>query len=250
MCNLATGLLVYGERDRNSAIELGIEGKRITIVGNAVGTNATVWDDQSSQEAFVRVQESAIAAERDGRLVLVHSGRLTESKRPEVLLEAVGLLRDKFPLVHLHVIGDGPCLPDLQRHENARYVTFHGPIYDSGRLQELIQSAAMVVSPFNMGLLALDALRAGVPVLLPDHPSSGPEVDALTIGVNAREFSAGDAASLADQATQWVRQARDISESDFVDARSQALKASEPARVAEALIQACVHATEAAVGGA
>lgn len=238
MARLATGLLVYGERDLDAVVSLGINRRRARIVGNAVQSNATLWSRDDSQRAFERMREAAASAKRDGLLVLAHSGRLTPSKRPEVLLEAIGILKKQFPAVHLHLIGDGPSMQSLKAHRNAGAVTFHGPVYDSDQLRSIIQSATLVTSPLNMGLLAIDALRAGVPVLLPDHPTSGPEVESLAIGVNARKFKAGDAASLCTEATHWVESAELIGNSEYVNARSLALQFWDPAQVARAILAA------------
>lgn len=238
MNRLATGLLVYGERDLEGAISLGLDRSRVTIVGNALESNANLWSEATSRRSFQRMQEAVESARRDGVLVLAHSGRLIASKQPEVLLDAVGILKADFPKTHLHLIGDGPALNDLRRHEYAADVTFHGAIYETEQLTAVLESAALIVSPYDMGLLALDALRAGIPVLLPDSPQSGPEVEALTIGVNARAFKAGDAASLAAEATRWIETADSITIAAYVSARSSALRFWDPSQVANAILRA------------
>lgn len=241
MNRLATGLLVYGEAAAEAARSLGTSARKVTIVNNASSSNRRYDNQQTGVQSHERAVAAVKHARETGELVLTFIGRLTPDKRLDVLFDALARLRDNYPSVTLHVVGDGPDRAALASHPASEHAQFHGWIYDSEKLEHLLKQTTMVVSPYLMGLLALDALRAGVPVLVPDNPLNGPEVEALTEGVNSLRFEAGNAASLAETAGRWVEDVHSsVSLDVFMAERTRALRRWEPAMVAERMMKAVV----------
>lgn len=237
MNRMSSGLLVYGEASAKGAQRFGTPPRKISIVHNANQSNADRWDTDSSRAAYRRTVENVQLAKEEGRIVLVHAGRLTPDKRPEVLLDALTPLRSRYSGVELHILGDGPSLEALTMHANSDLVSFHGAIYDELVKSKILSEATLVVAPYAMGLLAVDALRAGVPVLLPDNPMSGSEVEILTPRINAVTFEAGNPEALAAAVDEWLATSKEITEGEFVKARQEALMEWDSGAVAHAIIR-------------
>lgn len=237
MNRMSTGLLVYGRASAKGAKRFGTPADKIKIVGNAFESNADRWGAEDSVGAYRLMKERARLATEDGRIVLVHAGRLTRDKCPEVLLNALTPLRRRYSDVRLHILGDGPLLDRLVAHENSDLVEFHGAVYDQVTRDDLLSKATLVVAPYVMGLLAVDALRAGVPVLYPDNPLSGSEVEALTVGVNSVAFEPGNPRAVARAVDEWIALSGKVQESAFVEARQHALKGWDPSTVANAILR-------------
>ena len=237
MNRLCTGLLVYGNSSLRGATALGTPPSKVSIVHNAVESNALCSSAQQSKLAFAAIRAKAQRAAQTGEIELLFSGRLTAEKQVDVLLDALSIIQENFVRVRCHILGSGPMAPTLARHKNHDLVQFHGAVYDSQKKAEIFRQATLVVSPISMGLLAVDALRAGLPVLLPDNPNNGSEVEALEVGINALKFSPGDPRALAAAVSRWVEIAQLLDEQAYVEARTSALRVWDPAHVADSIVR-------------
>lgn len=107
----------------------------------------------------------------DGVLRLVHAGRLSREKSPDLAVAtAVELHRRGVPVL-LDVYGQGPLLPKLHRMAAGAPVRFHGHVADRQVLAERLAAAdvALSVCPGEtFGLSILEALAAGTPVVTAD----------------------------------------------------------------------------------
>lgn len=113
------------------------------------------------------VAGGARASRGGGGLVFV--GRLTPQKRVDLLLQAVGALPDGSP--RLTVVGDGPARKGLEALVGSLglsgRVTFTGRVEPAG-VAELLTDADVFIMPARaegLGLAAIEALLAGVPVV-------------------------------------------------------------------------------------
>lgn len=245
MNRLATGLLVYGRSEAGSACEWGTPPRKVHVVNNATDPNSDWLTDANARSAIERLRHHTDAALRTGHLRILFVGRVVDDKRIDVLLEAGRRLRETFEELRIDLVGDGPAREALMEEYAEPWIHFHGWLYDGPDRNELFREATLVVSPFHMGLLAVDALRFAVPVLVPDNPRNGSEVEALTTGVNALRFEAGSASALGAAVTQWLELAGTIDEQDYLRSRHDALTTWEPREVAKRIVQAVTSRTPA-----
>lgn len=235
MNRLATGLLVYGENEAVAATQLGLAARRVTVINNATHSNRDVLDAQDDAAQLTRAKEAAVSAQADGQLRLLFVGRINQDKHLDVLLRAATTLRAQYPELVIDLVGDGDARADLREQFDHDWVRFHGWVYDTEELEGYFRAATFVCSPFHMGLLAIDALRAGTPVLVPDNPMNGSEVEALTPMVNAVRFPPGDDEGIVDAVARWFSIVGDLDIELYREARTAALATWDPAGVAAAI---------------
>ncbi len=108
----------------------------------------------------------------DGVLRLVHAGRLSREKSPDLAVAtAVELHRRGVP-VQMDVYGQGPMFGKLQTLAANAPVTFHGYVGDRQVLAHHLATAdvALSVCPGEtFGLAILEALASGTPVVTADR---------------------------------------------------------------------------------
>ncbi|HET7581362.1 MAG TPA: glycosyltransferase family 4 protein [Candidatus Limnocylindria bacterium] len=123
------------------------------------------------------------APQPPGPADIVYLGRLIDEKRVDLLLEAVGMLRDRLPQLRAGIIGSGPELPSLtaraERLGLAERVTFHGPL-DSPTAFGHLRAARLLVMPSireGFGMAVAEAQAAGtVPIVVRSRTSAAPEL--------------------------------------------------------------------------
>jgi glycogen(starch) synthase len=105
---------------------------------------------------------------------LLYAGRLEYEKGVQILLRAVQLLARRLPSVRLRVVGRGTYDVELERLAGRLGLTgrvrFDGWV-EAGRLRELYAATEVVVIPSlyePFGLVALEAMASGIPVVASD----------------------------------------------------------------------------------
>lgn len=238
MNRLATGLLVYGENEAVAATQLGLSMSRVSVVNNATHSNADVLRLEDNDAQLRRAQEAAERAKAGGAVRLLFVGRLNADKKLDVLLRAARTLREEYPDLSVDLIGDGDARETLRGEFAHDWIRFHGWVYDTEVLQRFFHEATFVCSPYHMGLLAIDSLRAGTPVLVPDNPMNGSEVEALTSHVNAIRFEAGSERGIVAAVDEWFRVVPLLDTQVYRGARTVALNKWDPEGVASAIVKA------------
>ncbi|MBD8031026.1 glycosyltransferase [Corynebacterium gallinarum] len=232
-----SGLLVYGNSEAAAAGELGTNAKKIHIVNNATHSNDSFLTEQFSEDAFLRLKQRTREAAESGKMTLTYVGRLNKSKKIDTLLVAARELHEQFPNLIVQIIGGGDAESDLKEQFNEPYFQFLGWIYEQEELYSVIKQSTLMVSPFHQGLMAIDSLRMGVPVLVPDNPHNGSEVEALTEHVNSLRFTPGSSSAISSAVRNWIEIAPTISGEDYKNARISALEVWSPKTVASKILE-------------
>lgn len=140
-------------------------------------------------------------AEPEERIIFF-IGRLVREKGVQVLLEALQKLRERIPHVRAIIAGQGPYAEELHRlalHLGLdRQVTFAGYVDEQTRNQLYAQADVAVFpslyEPF--GLVALEAMAAGTPVVVSD---TGGFAETVEHGVNGIRVAVENSSELAGQ---------------------------------------------------
>jgi phosphatidyl-myo-inositol alpha-mannosyltransferase len=148
---------------------------------------------------FSRREEEAVVHGRPDRTLLFVS-RLDRRKGFHVALEAFRILRRSGQGLRLVVVGEGPERVWVDRLE--RDVRVHVKMMgdcSSGRLREFYEQADVLLAPAtgceSFGIVVLDALAAGLPVVASNIPAYR---DLLEQGDSGVLVPPGDAQALAD----------------------------------------------------
>ncbi len=140
--------------------------------------------------------------ESERERVVFFVGRLVPEKGAAVLLEAFPRVLQACPDVRLVIAGTGLWEGELRRRVGAlglnRFVHFTGYV-DDVQLAALFARAAVVAVPSTyepFGIVALEAMQAGAPLVVAD---TGGLAEIVEHGVDGRKAIPGDPGSLAQQ---------------------------------------------------
>ncbi len=202
---------------------------KLRAAGSDLANAHLVRNGAAIEEVVDRAAARKALGLGDADVVVGWIGRLSHEKGPDLLLDAIDLLKDDAPQVLF--IGDGPMRAELEarvRRIRSR-VTFAGSLPKASRLVKAFDLLAMSGRMEGMPMVMLEALSAGVPVTgflvggIPDvlsektgWPVPAGNVSALALAIAA---ALGDRRAAADRARAGeglVR--RDYSLQSWVDA--------------------------------
>ena len=180
MLRLAHGHLVYSQTCVATLQAAGFEKSRIGVTENAI-------DDTLA--AGLHAQHPEVLAFRDVHGLgdapcVVFLGSWYARKRPEVVVEVGLALRELLPQARVLVIGGGDGLAVLVgQARQLPWLTLLGPLHGREKFVALAAAHCLAVSGVA-GLNLLDAMAAGLPVVLPQRTDHSPEVAYVLDGVN------------------------------------------------------------------
>ncbi len=201
---LAGRLLLYGERAYGLLLERGFPADRMTVIYNSLDyEKQAAIRERIGDRGFIRNYFA------NDLPLLVFVGRLTASKRLDLLLEALERLDREGQPCNLAIVGDGPARQQLERQVEERgladRVWFYGETYDDHIIGTFLYHSVACVSPGNVGLTAIHALTFGTPVVTHDNGNrQGPEYEAIEPGRTGNLFAEGDAGALAGAIAPWL----------------------------------------------
>ena len=142
-----------------------------------------------------------------GKRVIIAVGRLVPLKNLCLLLEAMRLLRDQSPLVHLLLVGEGPERGALERRASElgidRCVTFAGyvPQADTPAFYRTADVFALTSDFDNSPNAVLEAMASGLPVVCTDV---GGVREFVEQGRGGSLVAPRDAEGFASTLRQWL----------------------------------------------
>lgn len=192
----SNGVLTYEEVGKNTIIQLlKANSIKVTVLKNAINTEDYGFSRHFNHKIKTR-----------STFNILFSGRLTHSKRCDILVEALALLSNVSPHFRLDIVGAGEALPFCkqlaEQHGITESVTFHGELYGS-KLEHIFLQSDIFVLPGKVGLSAIHALSYGLPVLTTNAPIHSPEVAIIEQGVNGDFFDQFSISSLANLILAW-----------------------------------------------
>jgi hypothetical protein len=172
MMRRAAHVFAYTSSGRAAALRAGVKTTKVTAVMNTIDTRPLV-------EALDEVPERDLAT--PNALEFVFIGGLDKPKRIKFLVESLDLLASRGVDFHVTVIGRGEEAKLFESLVHGRLATLVG--YDQGlEKARALKGADAILSPGRIGLLAIDALVSGVPVLTTNWLFHAPEREYLVEG--------------------------------------------------------------------
>ncbi|OPX86283.1 MAG: 1,4-alpha-glucan branching enzyme [Pelotomaculum sp. PtaB.Bin104] len=144
----------------------------------------------------------------DHEQIILYFGRLVREKGVQTLIQAMPLILGECPDAKLVIIGQGPALPELESLtadlDLGHKILFTGYLSDEER-NHLLGLAAVAVFPSlyePFGIVALEAMAAGIPVVVSDVGGLG---DIVRHGHNGLKMYPGDVTSLGSQVLEIIK---------------------------------------------
>lgn len=173
----------YTQEGADYVVAQGVDRSRITVLLNSTDTAALRADLQSvTDDQLARFQARHGLVTGFTGLFL---GGVDESKGIGFLVAAARRVAQQIPGFRLLIGGEGARADFVRECQAAGE-----PLIALGRIDGQVRalalrSADLMLVPQWVGLVAVDSLAAGVPVVTTRHPSHSPEFGYLTDGVNS-----------------------------------------------------------------
>ena len=201
---LAHHVLLYGDYAKELMIKEGFKASTLSTIHNSL-------DYDKQLEIRKNLKETPVFSDHfaNHNPVLFYIGRLQKTKRLDLLIEALSLLKAKEVNCNLVIVGkdiDDLGLPKLAEQYNVHHqVWFYGPLYDENEIGNFLYNAHVCVSPGNVGLTAIHSLSFGCPVIThKDFTFQGPEFEIIESGVTGEFFERDNVIDLVDTIKHWL----------------------------------------------
>jgi len=192
---LTSGIITVSEY---LAKEVALRGGRnLEIIYN--GQAPISFADPSSSRHQFRLQWGIPA----DALIFGTIGRLHPTKGQTYLIKAATQLRLKFPNIHLLLIGDGPHRRDLEFELKQSTIphTFTGDLPQAYKALPAMDLFVLPSVSEGMGLVLLEAMQAGVPIVA-SAVGGIPEV--VRAGIDGLLVPSGDVAGFCDACSRII----------------------------------------------
>ncbi len=180
LARLTSHMICVSKHERQLASRLAIASDRLTVITNAVADTP----------------ERAQPDHQPMRVVMV--ARLAPPKRPDLLLKALAMVRDRLgPEVPVSLIGNGPDLAAhraLAQQLGLKEVTFTGDVGDVSRRLAMHEVFILLSDHEGLPVSVIEAMRSGLAIVASDLPGTR---ELLTHGTNGLLVS-NEPGALAD----------------------------------------------------
>jgi glycosyltransferase involved in cell wall biosynthesis len=184
-------VFAFSSGSREALVEMGVPAEKVSVMPVAVDPSA--FSPAHRSPGVFEVLDLDVGE----RPVVLSVGRLSEEKNLPIVIEAVERLQARRPAPVLLIVGDGPeraCLE--QRCRDKSFVRFAG-LQSGDTLKKLYATArvfAFASRVDTLGLVNMEAMASGVPVLV---PSDACIAEFVTHGLSAEcyPFGAGGLAN-------------------------------------------------------
>lgn len=193
--NTVTHFVTVSEKVKQQSMEAGINPAKIAVIHNGISIRAPRPE---------QVEATRAALQLTGRgPLLLSAGRLTEQKSHITLLQALPVLRQRFPDLTLLLAGDGPLRATLEAEvrqlditSSVRFLGFRGDI------PELMALADIFVLPSvseGLPFVILEAMGLGKPVVSTRVAGIG---EVIEDGTNGLLIASADPQAIAEAVTR------------------------------------------------
>lgn len=208
MYRRADACMLYGDRARRIMMDAGgyREGS-LRVIYNSIECDDLLNAKRYVDDGELLSLRKSLFKEAD-LPVVVAVGRLNLVKRINLLIDSLVLSIKSGVMFNILIVGDGPELLNLKKQVDKlnieAYVNFYGAAYGD-TADSLMLCADLSVIPGNVGLSAMHAMAAGLPVISHDNfDIQMPEHEAILDGVTGSFYKYGSIESLSQQIVRWI----------------------------------------------
>jgi len=193
--NLFNGGFVYDRRAKRIFKEKGYNDL-VDVVYNSL--------NYREQEVIYRDVLARESLFEKSKPYVVFSGRLTHTKKLNLIIEAISLLKTEGKVVSVVFIGDGPFKEQLIKSSESlgvrSQIMLMGSCYDEYIIANYFVNSMACVIPSAVGLSAIHALTYGTPVITNNNEDThGPEIESVVDEFSGKLFMDNSVESLAVQ---------------------------------------------------
>lgn len=204
--------LLYGEKAQKIMVDSGYyKPEQLRVIYNSLDYEP-MERCRSLMTSLERSKLRRALFGSDDVPVVVAVGRVNRVKRFDLLLRAIALLREREVSCRCLIVGDGAELKVLKELalELALedWVEFYGAAYGD-EADRLLLASDLCVIPGDVGLSAMHAMSAGLPVISHDNfTRQMPEHEAIVEGETGSFYEYESIEDLASCIRGWVADAR------------------------------------------
>ena len=236
-------VLYIGQRSLHHYRRLGVPEQKLLFAPYCVETAAFACDEDARRRLRSAARSELGLAETD--IALLFSGKISERKGPDLLVQAVKALPDELrSRVCVCFLGDGQMRAQVQSlTEDAPAVRTHFlGFQNQTQLSRYYHAADLLVLPSRRGetwgLVVNEALHHGVPCVVSDAVGCAP--DLIEPGITGNVFETGSAASLA---TALVESTALVGQADTRERCRQRVSGFSVTEAARGVAEAYAHVT-------
>jgi glycosyltransferase involved in cell wall biosynthesis len=191
----AEHVFVYTEGGAEHLRAGGAASSKLTVVRNSTDTRSLVAAVAELDQRDVDVRRAELGIDGPAALFV---GGLDRTKNVPLLLDAADLAAARLDGFRLVIAGDGPLAGMVGDREGRG-----GPVRAVGRVETPHDFALLgcvcdvMVIPGRVGLVAVDAMALGLPLVTTKHDAHAPELEYL-LGSDQLDVVAPTAAAVAD----------------------------------------------------
>ena len=202
--SFSSGIFLYGDYAKNLMIMEGIKKEKLHVIYNSLSYTKQV--EIRNMLSKTSLSEKYFS---NNHPVIIFIGRITKSKKIDLLILALSELKKKGIFCNAIVIGKEvdeldikKQIKDLGLSEN---VLLFGECYDEFTIAKLIYNSDLTVIPGDVGLSAMHSLVYGTPVITHDcFYRHGPEFEAITPDINGDFFKYDSVDDLVSKIQHWI----------------------------------------------
>jgi glycosyltransferase involved in cell wall biosynthesis len=202
----ATWFFGYTAGSVDAVVERGFPRNRSTVLNNTIDTVALREDLSAISDSEVL----EFSCHRDLRAsTALYLGGIDTDKRIAFLLKSAVAAHTLCPDFRLLIAGNGTDRPIVEQFvARNSWATYLGAVHGKDKALALAAAQALCI-PGRVGLVAVDSLVSGTPIVATEYPYHAPEFDYLEDGVtavvtedNGDSYAAELAAFLSDRQRQ------------------------------------------------
>jgi glycosyltransferase involved in cell wall biosynthesis len=202
---LSCKVLCYSRVGARNLISLGVNSNKLSIIGTAIDQEKPISENESVSQG--RVEEIVNTYDLLNKKVVIQVVRLSEIKKPLLIIEVAKTLLQEDPDYRFLLIGDGELKSELnnciETNKLQGKVISLGSIYEEKELACWFKISSVYVIPTCIGLSAHHAMSYSLPVITDSSLAcQASEFDIISNGLNGLIYEEGNIKDFADKISQ------------------------------------------------